>query len=71
MPKVLSLRERTDADGAWHQVLKDVCYGCGCAYFVAEDDRDLVWEPGAQRQKPCSDDLCECHTKPVIGERRG
>jgi hypothetical protein len=70
MVKVSSLRERTDAAGAWHQVLKDVCHWCGCVYFIAEDDHDLVWEPGPERQKACSDELCECHTAAVIGERR-
>jgi hypothetical protein len=44
MGKVLALPERQGTDGAWHQVLHDVCYGCGCRYLLAEDDRDLVWE---------------------------
>jgi hypothetical protein len=70
MAKVLNLPERKDAAGEWHQVLRDVCYWCGCRYLFAEDDHDLVWEPGTERQKDCSDDRCECHTRPVIGERR-
>jgi hypothetical protein len=70
MGKVLALPERQDASGAWHQVLHDVCYGCGCRYVLAEDDRDLVWEPGAQHEAACSDERCECHTRPVVGERR-
>jgi hypothetical protein len=51
-------------------VIRDVCYGCGCAYLLAEDDHDLVWEPGTERSKRCIDDLCECHVTPVVGERR-
>jgi len=64
------ISERQDAVGAWHQVVSDVCYGCGCPYLVAEDDRDLVWEPGRKRSHACTDDLCECHTAAVIGLRR-
>ncbi|MGQ0668187.1 MAG: hypothetical protein ACT4PO_00685 [Actinomycetota bacterium] len=70
MPKTLSLPERQDAQGTWHQVLKERCYWCGCSYLYAEDDRDLVWEPGERRQPGCSDDLCECHAAALIGERR-
>ena len=54
--KVLNLSERQDAEGSWHMVLKDVCGWCGCAYLVAEDDHDLVWEPGRHHDKQCSDD---------------
>ena len=70
MPKTLSLKERQDALGTWHQVLHDVCYWCGCRYLFAEDDHDLVWEPGARHKPGCTDDLCECHTSPVVGTRR-
>jgi hypothetical protein len=70
MAKLLNLPERKDMDGNWHQVMRDVCYGCGCRYFYAEDDRDLVWEPGSQRQKDCTDDECECHVEPIVGARR-
>ena len=70
MAKTLTLPERQDADGIWHQVMRDVCYGCGCRCFLAEDDRDLVWEPGKDRSARCTDDLCECHMTPLIGERR-
>ena len=51
MPDPLNLPERKDADGEWHQVVRDVCYWCGCHYLHAEDDRDLVWEPGKEREK--------------------
>lgn len=70
MSKVLNLPERQDAEGTWHMVLKDVCGWCGCGYFVAEDDHDLVWEPGSERSAHCTDEECECHITPVIGERR-
>jgi hypothetical protein len=70
MGKVLTIPERQDARGDWHQVLRDVCYGCGCRYLFAEDDHDLVWEPGRDVQPGCTDDLCECHTAALIGERR-
>jgi hypothetical protein len=66
----LTLPERQDAAGDWHQVMREVCYGCGCTYLVAEDDRDLVWEPGRKRGRGCTDELCECHEAPVVGERR-
>ena len=70
MAKTLTLPERQDAHGAWHQVMRDVCYGCGCHYFVAEDDHDLVWEPGPHRERGCIDDECECHRSSLTGERR-
>ncbi len=70
MPDPLNLPERKDADGEWHQVVRDVCYWCGCHYLHAEDDRDLVWEPGKEREKACSDDECECHTAPLVGQHR-
>jgi hypothetical protein len=67
--KVLNLSERQDAEGSWHMVLKDVCGWCGCGYLVAEDDHDLVWEPGRHHDKHCSDDACECHTRARVGKR--
>ena len=70
MAKTLTLPERQDAEGAWHQVIRDVCYGCWCPYHLAEDDHDLVWEPGKDRSSRCTDDLCECHAAPLVGERR-
>ncbi len=70
MGKVQTLPERQDRHGVWHQVMKDVCHWCGCPYLVAEDDHDLVWEPGERRLAGCTDDLCECHTAAVIGDRR-
>jgi hypothetical protein len=70
MPGPLNLPERKDADGEWHQVVRDVCYWCGCHYLHAEDDRDLVWEPGKEHEKTCSDDECECHTAPLVGQHR-
>jgi len=70
MAKTLTLPERQDTYGTWHQVMREVCYGCSCRYLLAEDDHDLVWEPGPQRQRGCTDELCECHTAPLVGERR-
>ncbi len=70
MGKVITLPERQDAQGVWHQVMRDVCHWCGCSYLVAEDDHDLVWEPGATVKPGCTDELCECHTAAVVGERR-
>ena len=70
MANLVNLPERQDAEGGWHQVVRDVCYGCGCHYFFAEDDRDLVWEPGRVRERVCSDDDCECHAAPRIGRHR-
>src|SRR5881397_4073137 len=56
MAKTLTLPERQDGEGRWHQVIRDVCYGCGCRYLIAEDDHDLVWEPGADRSAHCTDE---------------
>lgn len=71
MGKVIVLPERQDAEGVWHQVMRDVCHWCGCRYLIAEDDHDLVWEPGRRVQRGCIDERCECHRSAVIGERRG
>ena len=70
MTKVLNLAERQDSDAVWHQVRKDVCHWCGCNYLLADDDHDLVWEPGAHHDSRCSDELCECHEEPCVGTRR-
>ncbi|HZB00952.1 MAG TPA: hypothetical protein VE800_02455 [Actinomycetota bacterium] len=69
MAKVLNLPERQDAEGTWHMVLKDACGWCGCRYLVAEDDHDLVWEPGRHHDRTCSDEACECHTRARVGRR--
>jgi hypothetical protein len=69
MAKVLNLPERQDAEGTWHMVLKDACGWCGCRYLIAEDDHDLVWEPGRHHDPTCTDEACECHTRPRIGRR--
>lgn len=65
-----TLPERQDADGAWHQVVRDVCYGCGCRYLIVEDDRDLVWEPGTERSRAAPTRTADVTSRPVIGERR-
>jgi hypothetical protein len=70
MGKVATIPERQDAGGNWHQVLHDVCYWCGCRYELAEDDHDLVWEPGRHHDASCSDERCECHVRAVIGLHR-
>jgi hypothetical protein len=70
MVRSLTLQELQDRDGTWHRVIQDVCHWCGCSYRYAEDDHDLVWEPGRRTQADCTDELCECHTDAVIGERR-
>ena len=70
MGKVATIPERQDAEGVWHQVLHDICYWCGCRYELAEDDHDLVWEPGRHHDSACSDDRCECHARPIIGKHR-
>lgn len=70
MARLLNLPERKDVDGNWHQVVWDVCHWCGCRYLYAQDDHDLVWEPGSERRPECSDDRCECHTAAIVGARR-
>lgn len=69
MGNVINLPERKDANGDWHQVMKDVCNWCGCRYLVAEDDHDLVWEPGRHHDGRCMDASCDCHARPVVGTR--
>ena len=64
MANLANLPERKDADGDWHQVMHDVCYWCGCHYLYAEDDHDLVWEPGPTREKACSDDDANATSPP-------
>src|SRR4051812_17804828 len=70
MAKTLTLPERQDADGAWHQVVRDVCYGCGCRYLIVGDDVDLVWEPGTERSRAAPRRTADVTSRPVIGERR-
>lgn len=70
MGNTATLQERQDAGGTWHQVLRDICYWCGCEYQFAEDDHDLVWEPGRHHDERCSDELCDCHAHAVVGRRR-
>jgi hypothetical protein len=69
MAKVANLPERQDVEGVWHQVLRDACGWCGCHYLIAEDDHDLVWEPGKHYDDGCTDGVCECHARPRIGRR--
>jgi hypothetical protein len=61
--------ERKDAEGEWHQSFA-TSLPVRLHYLHAEDDRDLVWEPGKEHEKSCSDDECECHTAPLVGRHR-
>jgi hypothetical protein len=61
---------RRDADSDWHDLRPMPCADCGCTHFVARDDPELIWEPGAAWEETCTDRACHCHLDPVIGIRR-
>ena len=61
---------RRDVEGDFHRIKPGTCPDCGCALFVAEEDAELIWEPGLAWDEQCSNRDCHCHTEPVIGERR-
>ena len=49
MPGPLNLPERKDADGEWHRGPRRLLL-VRLHYLHAEDDRDLVWEPGKEHE---------------------
>lgn len=61
---------RRDEESEWHELVSAQCPHCGCAYFVAEDDPAIVWDPGRAWDEGCTDRDCHCHTEPVVGARR-
>jgi hypothetical protein len=61
---------RRDEESDWHELIERSCPHCGCAFFVAEDDLEIVWDPGRAWDDDCSDRSCHCHEEPVIGARR-
>lgn len=62
--------KRRDEEMELHEVLPADCPHCGCAYFRAEDDPEMVWDPGRAYEQDCRDHACHCHAAPVIGRRR-
>jgi hypothetical protein len=61
---------RRDDESEWHDLLAASCPHCGCEYFVAKDDPEIVWEPGQAWDTSCPDHGCHCHVSPVVGRRR-
>lgn len=60
---------RRDEEMELHDVLPAKCKSCGCAYFYAKDDPEMLWEPGRAWEETCTNHDCRCHTNPVIGRR--
>ena len=64
------LPRRRDEEGDFHPLEPATCEHCGCTYFVATDDPELIWEPGSAWDEGCRDPSCHCHRDPAIGTRR-
>lgn len=59
---------RQDAKGRWHTVAAKPCEDCGCPYDYSLDVPGIVWEAGANIDRECLDDMCDCHVVPVMGQ---
>lgn len=62
---------RRDEDSEWHDLAPAPCPHCGCTYYYAVDDPEIVWDPERAWDEDCTDRECHCHTAAVIGARRG
>lgn len=62
---------RRDELSDWHDLVPAKCPDCGCQYFYAKDDPEILWEPERAWDDDCRDRECHCHTDPVIGKKRG
>jgi hypothetical protein len=62
---------RRDEFSDWHDLVPAACSNCGCTYFRAKDDPEIVWEPERAWAEDCRDRACRCHTAAVIGGRLG
>jgi hypothetical protein len=69
MEKELPTRRRDDL-GDFHDLLPAACDDCGCTYFYAKDDREMIWEPEHSWNEECRDRDCHCHVAAVIGQHR-
>jgi hypothetical protein len=61
---------RRDEEMELHETVLAHCEDCGCLFFRAKEDPELLWEPGRAWEEHCRDQDCHCHTEPVIGRRR-
>ena len=61
---------RRDEFSDWHDLLDATCESCGCTYFAAKDDPEIVWEPGPAWSEGCRDLACHCHDAALEGQRR-
>ena len=61
---------RRDEESDWHDLVGHECPHCGCEFFVAKDNAEIVWDPGRAWDDECRDRECHCHTEPVLGARR-
>ena len=62
---------RRDEFSDWHDLAPAQCPDCGCTFFFAKDDPEVVWEPERAWAEGCRDRECHCHTNALIGQRRG
>jgi hypothetical protein len=69
MENELPVRRR-DEEGDFHDLTPAPCADCGCTYFQAADDPEIIWEPERSWDEHCRDRECHCHVAAVIGERR-
>jgi hypothetical protein len=70
MSSDIELPRRRDQEGDFHRIRPEACPDCACTQFVAEEDPDLVWEPGKAWDATCTNRDCHCHSDPVIGVHR-
>ena len=68
-PAALPPRRR-DEESEWHDLEPFDCPMCGCTNFRAQDDPEIVWEPGRAWDEECRARDCRCHTEAVEGARR-
>jgi hypothetical protein len=61
---------RRDELSDWHDLESAACPDCGCTYYFAKDEPEIVWEPERAWGEECRDRDCHCHTTPIIGRRR-
>jgi hypothetical protein len=61
---------RRDEESDWHNLTPGHCEMCTCTFYFAQDDPDIVWDPGPAWDEGCSDRECACHSAPVVGARR-
>ena len=64
-------RERCPQCGSERLITVTMCADCGCTVFQAQDDPEILWEPGTSWSDDCRDRECHCHSDALLGARRG